>query len=84
MYPLIVIQMLGGLALFLYGMRLMSNSLRESSSGKLKSMMEKVTGNPFKAFLLGLMSSPPVWWPAGLLRCISPSASLSERMSERP
>lgn len=55
MYPLIVIQMLGGLALFLYGMRLMSNSLRESSSGKLKSMMEKVTGNPFKAFLLGLI-----------------------------
>ncbi len=53
-YPLIVIQMLGGLALFLYGMRLMSSSLKESSSGKLKSMMEKVTGNPFKAFLLGL------------------------------
>ena len=54
-YPLIVIQMLGGLALFLYGMRLMSSSLKESSSGKLKSMMEKVTGNPFKAFLLGLI-----------------------------
>ena len=53
-YPLIVIQMLGGLALFLYGMRLMSSSLKESSSGKLKAMMEKVTGNPFKAFLLGL------------------------------
>jgi len=53
-YPLLVIQMLGGLALFLYGMRLMSSSLKESSSGKLKSMMEKVTGNPFKAFLLGL------------------------------
>ena len=53
-YPLIVIQMLGGLALFLYGMRLMSSSLKESSSGKLKTMMEKVTGNPFKAFLLGL------------------------------
>ncbi len=53
-YPLLVIQMLGGLALFLYGMRLMSSTLKESSSGKLKTLMEKVTGNPFKAFLLGL------------------------------
>ncbi|MBR5712651.1 MAG: Na/Pi cotransporter family protein [Lachnospiraceae bacterium] len=54
-YPLLLIRMFGGLALFLYGMRLMSSSLKESSSGKLKSMMEKVTGNPFKAFLLGFL-----------------------------
>ena len=49
-----IIKLLGGLALFLYGMRLMSGSLKESSSGSLKKVMERVTNNPFKAFLLGI------------------------------
>ena len=44
----------GGLAMFLYGMRLMGDGLKESSSGTLKKAMESVTNNPFKAFLLGL------------------------------
>ena len=49
-----VISLLGGLAMFLYGMRLMGDSLKENSSGALKLAMEKVTNNPFKAFLLGI------------------------------
>lgn len=44
----------GGLAMFLYGMRLMGDGLKESSSGTLKKAMESVTNNPIKAFLLGL------------------------------
>ena len=44
----------GGLAMFLYGMKLMGNALKESASGTLKTAMEKVTNNPIKAFLLGL------------------------------
>ena len=48
------ISLLGGLAMFLYGMRLMGDSLKENSSGALKLAMEKVTNNPFKAFLLGI------------------------------
>lgn len=51
---LTVIGLLGGLALFLYGMRLMSSSLKESSSGTLKRVMERMTNNPVKAFLLGI------------------------------
>ena len=43
----------GGLAMFLYGMRLMGDGLKESSSGTLKKAMESVTNNPIKAFLLG-------------------------------
>lgn len=43
----------GGLAMFLYGMRLMGDGLKESSSGALKKAMESVTNNPVKAFLLG-------------------------------
>ena len=49
-----VISLLGGLAMFLYGMRLMGDSLKENSSGTLKLAMEKVTNNPIKAFLLGI------------------------------
>ena len=39
--------------MFLYGMRLMGDGLKSSASGTLKMVMEKVTNNPFKAFLLG-------------------------------
>lgn len=49
-----IITLLGGLAMFLYGMRLMGNGLKEGSSGALKKAMEKVTNNPIKSFLLGL------------------------------
>ena len=49
-----VITLLGGLAMFLYGMRLMGDSLKESSSGALKVAMEKCTSSIFKAFLLGI------------------------------
>ncbi len=50
-----VLTLLGGLAMFLYGMRLMGDGLQESSSGTLKRVMEKVTNNPMKAFFLGLI-----------------------------
>ncbi len=46
--------LLGGLAMFLYGMRLMGDGLKQSSSGTLKQIMERVTNNTFKAFLLGV------------------------------
>ena len=49
-----VLTLMGGLAMFLYGMRLMGDGLKESSSGTLKQIMESVTNNVFKAFLLGL------------------------------
>ncbi len=50
-----VISLLGGLALFLYGMRLMGDALKENSAGTLKLAMTRATNNPVKAFLLGLM-----------------------------
>jgi len=49
-----VLTLAGGLAMFLYGMRLMGDGLKASSSGTLKRAMERVTNNPFKAFLLGV------------------------------
>ena len=50
-----IITLFGGLAMFLFGMRMMGDGLKESSSGALKGLMERVTGTPVKAFLLGLV-----------------------------
>ena len=55
MNPFDVLSLLGGLAMFLYGMRLMGDSLKGSSSGTLKVAMEQVTNNPVKAFILGML-----------------------------
>ena len=49
------ISLFGGLALFLYGMRLMGDGLQQGSSGTLKKFMEKVANNPCTGFLLGLL-----------------------------
>ena len=49
------IKMLGGLALFLYGMRIMGDGLKSSSSGAFQQAIGKVTNNPFMGFLVGLL-----------------------------
>ncbi len=49
-----LLSLLGGLAMFLYGMRLMGEGLKEGSGAALKQAMETVTNNALKAFLLGL------------------------------
>lgn len=49
------ISLFGGLAMFLYGMRMMGDGLKTSSSGTLKKAMERITGTPVKAFFLGLV-----------------------------
>ncbi len=46
--------LLGGLAVFLYGMNVMGDGLKRSAGNKLKSFLENVTSNPFKAVMLGL------------------------------
>lgn len=50
-----IIKMAGGLALFLYGMRIMGDALKNGSSGAVKKVMGKVTNNPFMGFLIGLV-----------------------------
>lgn len=48
-----ILAMLGGLALFLYGMHIMGEGLSKVSGGKLERILEKLTSNPIKAVLLG-------------------------------
>ena len=49
-----VLSLLCGLALFLYGMDVMGDSLKRSAGSSLKRILAKMTSNPFKGFLLGL------------------------------
>ena len=48
-----IISMLGALAVFLFGMSTMTSGLEKLASGKLASLLEKLTDNIFKGVLLG-------------------------------
>ena len=49
-----VLGLLSGLALFLYGMEVMGDSLKKSAGSGLKTLLGKMTSNPIMGFLLGL------------------------------
>ena len=49
-----IINLLGGLALFLYGMSVMSQGLEKLAGGKLEGILRSMTSNKFKSLLLGL------------------------------
>mgnify|MGYP001176802266 FL=1 len=48
-----IISMVGGLALFLYGMTMLGSGLEKVAGGKLEQIMQKLTSNIFKSVLLG-------------------------------
>lgn len=48
-----VLSMIGGLALFLFGMHVMSDSLAKLSGGKMERILEKLTSNKIKGVALG-------------------------------
>lgn len=48
-----VLSLIGGLALFLYGMDLMGDSLKKLAGGKLESILARLTSSKWKGFLLG-------------------------------
>ena len=50
-----ILPLVCGLALFLYGMDLMGDSLKKSAGSGLKTALGKMTSNPVKGFLLGLI-----------------------------
>ena len=49
-----ILTMVGGLALFLFGMDYMGANLSKASGGKLEQILEKLTSNKFKGVLLGI------------------------------
>ncbi|MDR2888861.1 MAG: Na/Pi cotransporter family protein [Lachnospiraceae bacterium] len=49
------LQLLGGLALFLYGMNVMGDGLTQASGSKLEKLLEKLTSSKWKGVILGLV-----------------------------
>ena len=49
-----IITLLGGLALFLFGMDVMGKALERQAGGRLQTILAKMSSNVFKGFLLGL------------------------------
>ena len=54
MYILQLVSLLGGLALFLFGMDVMGKSLERTAGGKLETILSKMSSTVFRGFLLGL------------------------------
>lgn len=50
----IILSMAGGLGLFLYGMRIMSDSIEKVAGARLRGILERLTTNPFMAILVGV------------------------------
>ena len=54
MNPAIILSMAGGLGLFLYGMRIMSDSIEKVAGAKLRGVLERLTTNRFMGILVGV------------------------------
>ena len=50
-----ILGLLGGLALFLYGMQMMSNGLESVAGNKMKDILEKLTSNRFLGIIVGAL-----------------------------
>lgn len=51
----IILSMAGGLGLFLFGMRVMSESIEKVAGAKLRQILEQLTTNRFKGILVGII-----------------------------
>ena len=49
-----ILDLIGGLALFLFGMHIMGDALEKAAGSRLKNILAGMTGSPFRALLLGL------------------------------
>ena len=51
----IIFSLFGGLGLFLYGIYIMGEALKNIAGNRLKVIIERLTGNPFKGLLVGML-----------------------------
>ena len=52
---IILLKLIGGLVLFLYGIEYLGEALKKVSGGKLEKILEGLTNNKWKAALLGML-----------------------------
>ena len=51
----LIVSLGGGLALFLFGMNVLGNSLEKLSGGRMEKTLEKLTNSVWKGVLLGML-----------------------------
>ena len=51
------LQLLGGLGLFIYGMKIMSDAIQKVSGAKMRGFMERMTANRFRGLITGVLST---------------------------
>mgnify|MGYP002537897380 CR=1 FL=1 len=64
-----VFTLMGGIAMFLYGMDLMGKALEQTAGSKLQGILSTMTSSPIRALLLGVAVTavispaalPPLW-----------------------
>lgn len=53
----IILQVFAGLALFLFGIKMLSDGLKKITGSKLKKLLEKMTSNKYKGILVGALTT---------------------------
>ncbi|MBO4537414.1 MAG: Na/Pi cotransporter family protein, partial [Erysipelotrichaceae bacterium] len=61
------LQIMAGLAFFLYGMNVMSSSLEKMAGGSLELTLKKVTSNKLLSFLLGAIITVAIQSSSGVM-----------------
>ena len=62
-----VISLLGGIALFLYGMSIMGSGLEKLASGKMQTILQKLTASTLRGVLLGTLITALIQFSAGTI-----------------
>ena len=62
-----VISLLGGIALFLYGMSIMGSGLEKLASGKMQTILQKLTASTLRGVLLGTLITALIQSSAGTI-----------------
>lgn len=75
-----VLTLVGGLALFLYGMETMSSALSKASGGRLEQILEKLTSSKWKGVLLGALVTAVIQSSSasvGILQALAATGAVS-------
>ena len=65
-----MLMMLGGIGMFLYGMKLMGNSLESAAGAKMEKILEKLTSNKAKGVALGAGVTAVIQGGKGPGKCV--------------
>jgi phosphate:Na+ symporter len=53
----VVFSVAGGLAVFLFGLRILSDALKRAVGDRMRSIIERLTGKPYRGVLVGAVTS---------------------------